>query len=1099
MIPPTNFYKTMLLSKQISMKWRLTVALLCATIGSYGFEITNQTVEYSETPLGLDVRLPRFGWQMQSDRQGTRQSAYQLVVRDESGTTVWDSGRCEGNSSLGIKYAGQPLTASTRYDWMLTVWDDNGGQQQKTSWFETGLFSERDTDPIWEGAAWIGGDEHARAFYGQYLPVFRICYDVRMEKGCRSASFLYGANDHRLMDANKNILGVENARDASYIRIELTDKRLNVYRVGYQTTDKADQPIKTFELKDFNPTAVHHIEIASLSGTTDIELDGTKIGSVELNPIGKGGDYIAFPIVGDIGYSTPKGQTATFSNVEIRNWRLPRNILSTHEGMTIKGDTRLLTPQETGQTVLRTLFQTQKPLRKARLYVTARGEYDLTLNGQRITEDYQNPGMTQYNRTQMYQTYDLTAFMNKGNNELRATLGEGWWSGGLSYDLSNWNFFGDRQSLLAKLVVTYDDGTTQTITTNPETWEFTTDGPVRYGSLFQGEVYDARREDIATWRPAVVVPLEGVISHDKNFWPTPDDYSYCRLIAQIGKPVRPYTTMTAQSVSEVRPGVYVYDMGQNMPGVPCVTFNGLDAGTTVRMRFAEVRYPDLPAYNDNVGMVMMENIRAAMAQDTYIAKGNGEETYQPRHTYHGYRYIEITGIPVALPLSQVKGIVLSSIDKFCASYSTSDSLLNRLFENVKWSSLANVFSIPTDCPQRNERMGWSGDLSVFSPAMSYLFNGAQFLNRHLLALRDTQEPDDAFPAIAPIGGGFGGPLWQSVGIVMPWQCYQQYHDLEALRAHYPAMKRYMDMMLRKRIDPNDGHYITTGDWGELGDWLGFEMNKTDKPLLFDSYLAYELGLMSQMARALGYEADADGYQQAYEQRVAYINSHYFLTLPDAQTPCAVPLALGIVSAQNRPALSERLATTVSSPRTGDDGKTYPPYSLTTGFAGCSWISLALSDNGYTAEAYRQLLSRQFPSFLYPVTQGATTIWERLNSMTHQDGFGGNNSMNSFNHYAFGSVANWLMQRSLGIARDESSPGFQHFILRPEPDPTGTLQYARGHYDSMYGRIESSWSRQADGTVRYEFTIPANTSATLRLPGRDAVELTSGHHQITSRP
>ena len=248
-----------------------------------------QTVEYSETPLGLDVRQPRFGWQMQSDRQGARQTAYQLVVQDESGTTVWDSGRCEGYGSQGIKYAGRPLTASTRYDWTLTVWDDNGGQQQKTSWFETGLFSERDTDPIWEGAAWIGGDEHARAFYGQYLPVFRICYDVRMEKGCRSASFLYGANDHRLMDANKNILGVENAKDASFIRIELTDKQLNVYRVGYKATDKADQPIKTFKLKDFDPAATHHIEIASLSGTTDIELDGGKIGSVELNSIGRGG------------------------------------------------------------------------------------------------------------------------------------------------------------------------------------------------------------------------------------------------------------------------------------------------------------------------------------------------------------------------------------------------------------------------------------------------------------------------------------------------------------------------------------------------------------------------------------------------------------------------------------------------------------------------------------------------------------------------------------------------------------------------------------------------------------------------------------------
>ena len=1083
-----GLYKTMMTA----------AAIILSATTAFGFEIKKQTVEYSETPLGIDARQPRFGWQMQSEREGARQTAYQLVVRDENGATVWDSGRKDSGVSLGITYAGQPLSASTRYQWALTVWDDQGVQQQKTFWFETGLLTERDTDAAWEGARWIGGDENSRVFYSQYLPVFRICYDVRLDKGCRSASFLYGGNDHRLMDANKNILGVENAKDASFIRIELTEKSLNVYRTGYTPQDKADVPFKTFELKGLDTKATHHIEIASKTGITDIELDGQAIGTVELNPIGRGGDYIAFPMVGDIGYSTPKGQTATFSNVEIRNWRLPRHLLASHEGMTIKGATRLLTPEETGQTTLRTIFQTQKPIRKARLYVTARGEYDLTLNGQRISEDYLNPGLTQYNRTHLYQTYDLTPYLHSGSNELRATLGEGWWSGALSYDPANWNFFGDRQSLLAKLAVTYEDGTTKTIVTNPETWEYTTDGPVRYGSLFQGEVYDARKEEIASWKKAVEIPLEGIISHEKNSWPTPDDYSHFRLTAQTGQPVRPYTTLTAQSVTEVRPGVFVYDMGQNMPGVPRVTFQGLPAGTTVRMRFAEVKYPDLPAYQANVGMVMMENIRAAMAQDTYIAKGSGQEVYQPRHTYHGYRYVEITGIPKALPLEHVKGVVLSSIGQFTADYQTSDTVLNRLFENVKWSSLANVFSVPTDCPQRNERMGWSGDLSVFSPAMSYLFDGTQFLSRHLTALRDTQKDDGAFADIAPIGGGFGGPLWQSVGIVMPWQSYQQYNDLASLREHYPAMKRYMEMMMKERIDPADGHYRTTGDWGELGDWLGFEMKKTDNALLFDSYLAYELRLMGKMAQALGYEADAKAFEKAYTDRTAYINSHYFETLPDAQTPCAVPLALGVIDEQHKPILGKRLAETVSTERTGDDGKTYPAHSLMTGFAGCSWISLALSDCGYTEAAYRQLLNREFPSWLYPVTQGATTIWERLNSMTHKDGFGSNNSMNSFNHYAFGSVANWLMQRSLGIARDESSPGFQHFILRPEADPTGTLEYARGYYDSMYGRIESSWHRQADGSITYEFTIPANTSATLLLPGKEAEELKAGHHKRGER-
>lgn len=1092
--------------------WFSVIALIWCVIGTtpcYGYQVKNLTVEYEETPLGIDANPIRFGWQMQSSEQGAAQSAYQLVVTNEQGREMWNSGQVKERASQGITYHGQPLQPTTRYHWTVCVWNEKGEQQEASSWFETGLMADSDQSPAWSGARWIGGGEEAKAFYSQYLPVFRISYDVTLGKRCQSASFLYGANDQRLMDRNKNILGVCNAKDASYIRIELTVQQLNIYRVGYVPTDKADVPFASFPINSLDVAKTHHIEIASLSGTTDILLDGSKLGTVGLNPAGKGGDYTAFPVVGDIGYSVPKGQTAFFTHVEIHNWRQPRNLLSSHQGMTVKGKTEIFTPRETGQTVLRTAFKlAEKAVSKARLYISARGEYDLTLNGQRISEDYLNPGMTQYEKTLFYQTYDVTPYINKdnempeghsqGKNEIRATLGEGWWSGGLSYDMANWNFFGDRQSLIAKLVVTYEDGTVQTVVSDPASWEYSTEGPVRYGSLFQGEIYDARLQEIAQWKPAVEVPLEGVISHEKNMWPTPDDYSQFRLIAQIGKPVRPYSILTAQSVKEVRPGVWIYDMGQNMPGVPRLTFSNLPAGTEVKMRFAEVCYPDLPAYHENVGMVMMENIRAAMAQDIYIAQGSEREIFQPRHTYHGYRYVEITGLPKALPLEAVQGVVLSSIDRFTAHYETSDTLLNRLFENVKWSSLANVFSIPTDCPQRNERMGWSGDLSVFSPAVSYIFNGAQFLNRHLLALRNTQASDGTFAAIAPIGGGFGGPLWQSVGIVMPWQSYLQYGDMEAVRQHYPAMKQYIELMIRTRIDSVDGHFIKGAGWGELGDWLGFEMSKTDNIMLFDCYLTYELGLMQKMALAINYQEDAERYAQIRRQRIAYINAHYFSPMPVSQTSLAVPLALGVVDKNHLPTVGQQLAEAVASERIGDNGKTYPPYSLTTGFAGCSWISLALSDTGHSSEAYRQLLNRHFPSWLYPVTQGATTIWERLNSMTHEDGFGGNNSMNSFNHYAFGSVANWLMQRSIGIARDENTPGFQHFILRPEVDPTGTLQFARGHYDSLYGRIESSWQRNADGTITYCFTIPANTSATFLLPGQKPQELTAGKYVFSGK-
>ena len=359
-------------------------------------------------------------------------------------------------------------------------------------------------------------------------------------------------------------------------------------------------------------------------------------------------------------------------------------------------------------------------------------------------------------------------------------------------------------------------------------------------------------------------------------------------------------------------------------------------------------------------------------------------------------------------------------------------------------------------------------------------------------------------------------MWQSVGIVAPYQSYVQYNDLEAIREHYPAMKAYIEMVLRKYIDPVQGHFRGNDSPGDLGDWLGFEVQKNDNSLIFDSYLAYELALMERMAKALGETADAAYYAQQRAKRIDFINTYYIDPSTgetvgtgfgeehssfmggkygpkrkgvkiDTQTSYAIPLALGIVKESIKERFTQQLVNTVTRESVGDDGKRYPSYSLMTGFVGTPWITWALSENGRVEEAYRLLTNTGYPSWLYPVTQGATSIWERLNSMTREDGFGGNNSMNSFNHYAFGSVTNWLMQRSLGIARDEERPGFQYFYLQPLADPTGALQYAKGHYDSPYGRIESGWEVTADGVI-YRFVVPANTQATLRLPAKDLTSI-----------
>lgn len=435
----------------------------------------------------------------------------------------------------------------------------------------------------------------------------------------------------------------------------------------------------------------------------------------------------------------------------------------------------------------------------------------------------------------------------------------------------------------------------------------------------------------------------------------------------------------------------------------------------------------------------------------------------------------------------------------------SPSNVIKLWENITWSSYANFMSIPTDCPQRNERLGWAGDISVFSRTASYLADVSQFLRRYLRSMRDVQREDGRFPDIAPLGGGFGGVLWGSAGITVPWECYQQYGDKVLLNEHYDSMKRYISYIQNETIDPKTNLLVQYRAWGDLCDWLGLEDSRNDKSLLWEAYFIYDLELMHKIATILGKTADAEWYRKLHSTRKTFFNETYIQpgtcktffsafipekkgTLVDTQTSYVLPLVFGIIDEGNKPQFINNLIETITRENKTEKGRLCPSYSLMTGFIGTAWISKALSDNGFSDVAYKLLQQTSYPSWLYSVEQGATTIWERLNSYTHEDGFGGNNRMNSFNHYSFGAVGAWMYNRSLGIERDENFPGFKHFVLRPEVDTTGGMTYAKGYYDSMYGRIESSWKQEDDKTV-YQFTVPANTTARLYLPAVSVKKIT----------
>lgn len=1165
--------------------------------------LTQLQVEYRHHPMGIDVAQPRFGWQIQATagERGVVQTAFRLEVRNGAGQAVWDTGRTEGGQAVGIRYSGAPLQATTRYTWALTVWTQHGPPMTATSWFETGLMDSKPGSPAWAGAQWIGGSDDDLVLYAPYLAIFDLSYTITIAPGSTRGSFVFGANDSRLMDRFKNTYQIASPRNGSYIKLELDvsavdgsphgTARLNVYRVGYAPADDGTRPFQSFVLPSTlidatNRHRAHAIGIQSAFGQITISVDGRTdleppaeprdtaggptagagrprsraSNTINLNPLGAGWDYLPFGMLCDIGFSAAPGQHVRFRDVTVRHTRKPGHVLfaedlvsSSYTGIFSKdvgagfqvGDGTysldggaagvfvVRDPSRNAMPMLRTSFRTaSKRIVSGRLYVTARGIYEVHINGQRVGDDYYNPGLSQFNVTHYYQTYDVTRMLVNGANAMGAMLGEGWWSGLLSFG-AIWNHFGDRQSILAKLVVTYADGTSETVTTNDRTWRYHGDGPIVYSSLDFGEVYDARREravrgwstpgyDDTSWHRAIEVPLEGTTfsGDETGFGGTRTSLNFDRvsLVGQVGDTAGVYRRLSAKTVREVRPGVFVYDLGQNIVGVPRITIPNGRPGTTVTLRFAEMLYPDLPESGKNVGMIMTENYRAALSTDVYTLKA-GPQVFQPRFTSHGFQYIEVTGLDRALPLTSVEGLAISSVRNVTADYRTSNPKVNQLWSNLVWSNVDNFLTVPTDCPQRNERMGWSGDINVFSRTATYLSNANQFLTRHLQAMRDVQGADGRFTDIAPVGGGFGGLLWGSAGIVVPWETYLQYDDRAVLEQHYPAMTAYINF-LERSISPATGFSRDA----MLGDWLGPQNDKLGSPFLATAYHAYDLGIMAKIATVLGKTDDAARFAALYERRRAFFNTTFVnadkrtvatgvsgfgggprsaqagaepvFRLADTQTSYAVGLGMGLFTDDLVPHVSTRLAESVTRENVDDAGVTRPAYSLMTGFIGTAWISKALSDAGYSDLAYRQLQTRTYPSWLYAVDQGATTIWERLNGYTIENGFGGNNSMNSFNHYSFGAVGQWMLAHSLGIQRGQ--PGFKSFVLKPEPDPTGGMTFAEGHYDSVYGRISSGW--RLDGpALRYTAVVPPNTSATLYLPAASLEAITESGIEIRQAP
>lgn len=1061
-------------------------------------EITRLTTEYMDRPMGIDVKQPVFGWQMQSDRYGAAQTAYRIVTATskenlENGTYTYDSGTVNSPTSVCIKYNGPELAPCTRYYWQVLVTDERGKvHESPASWFETGLMGG-----LWGNAMWIASNKMQLS---PYRFDYAIEYDVETAKP-GPAKFIFGAPQEDCYvfvmldtrDSAKVMLG-----NALYNK-ETVQHTLNVSNI----------------IPPADATKKHHIRLEVRGGgnyDVKVSLDGRVISQGNQTSINCMRDSIGRPqarLFG-IGYRQPQGFDAVFSNIKLLNYKWDNLVLNSDpKTYNAKGDNKAvlwMPGSDVNAPIMRKNVNVGKEVKRARLYATARGAYWFYINGQRVGDGYLNPGWTDFRHRIMYNTYDVTQMLRQGNNALGIELGHGWFCDDFGWAGAMWgDQYGYKPSALAMIKVEYTDGTNETFVTD-NTWKVYNGGPLYVNNLYHGVIYDAQREvdgwkepgfNDAAWEKVAILP------------PPP---ASTEIQGYVGLEIKNNITLTAKKMTRIG-NRFIYDMGQNFAGVPRLKNMKGRKGQTITIHFAEMLYPEtVPEnprapltrehYERNKGQMYMDNYRSAISTDYYTFRGAPEgETFEPPFTQHGYRYVSIDGLDEPLPLEDVEGIVLESVGEQISRYETSNADINQLFSNIVWGQRGNFLAVPTDCPQRDERLGWTGDADVFCRTSTYNMMTGPFFNRWFYTLRD-QKSDNGdvggyYPSLggtkegAPRSGFERGCGWSDVTITVPWEMYQQYGDLGFVERHYGAMKDYMKFL---ESQAKDYIYPDAFYWG---DWLA--PMPTNISMLSTAYFGYDARLMREMAKALGKTDDAVYYDKLYRNISRAFCNYFFdsegYTIEgnhegtprmDTQTSYLLPLAfLELPEDLQQKAVKHLLEAIERS-----------NYHLQTGFLGTPLLCNVLSNFGHNDIAYRLYTQTEYPSWLFPVKQGATTMWERWNSYTIKEGFG-EVSMNSFNHYAYGAIEEWIMSHNLGIQRDENRPGYKHILMQPKIDDT--FSFVKGGFRSVYGDISSAWEIKPSGT-EIEFTIPANTTATFTLPvsSMDNLKLKKGKKGVSSK-
>jgi alpha-L-rhamnosidase len=813
------------------------------------------------------------------------------------------------------------------------------------------------------------------------------------------------------------------------------------------------------------------------------------------------------------------------------------------------------------------------PVSEARLYLSALGVYDAYVNGRRVsvpqgdgtTYEFLPPGWTNYDTTVNYFTYDVTDLVTDSSRvSLAAVLGNGWYNGRISENSTYYSADGNPLALKAKLLIRYADGSTQTIVTAPgDDWRATDTGSYRADDLYDGQTYDARKElpgwtangfDASTWATveehapfpdAQLVAHPGESARLMSEWDrTPHSVTvYTGVTGQDGSangrgrivvdPARTVTDPTRAATASVtlHPGdTAVIDLGQNLVGVPRYTLRG-PAGAQVAVKPGEMLNDDSTGADGPVGSVYRANLRTAEATSTYILKGDpAGETHQDSLTFYGFRYVSVTTTET-VTLTELTGRVATSALHDIGSVTTDDTDVNQLISNVRWGQRGNYLWIPTDCPQRDERLGWTGDTQLFAPTGLYNTDAVVYLSHFQDTLIDSQRVYGAdgaqFTWVAP-GHRYSQALpasgWADCGVVVPWTVWQMSGDTTIIDRSWTAMTRYLDWIRHRTGD------AYAGQGAIFGDWLAFQITSTQ--LISDVYYGHSTRLMADMARATGRTAEASAYDELFAHIKRAFITKYLTTDPDTgritvrsslgdppphtpgnstgkteddtQTALLWILELRFYDTelQHRQLvtlLADNIGNSVAYKAAHPDSTRveYAENTLSVGFLGVNVIAPVLTDEGRVDLAYRLLHQKAMPSWLYSVANGATTVWERWNSYSKENGFGPVD-MNSFNHYAYGAIMEWMYESMVGIARDPAHPGFKHFFLRPHIDPTGRITRVTGSHISPYGEIVSEWTAR-DGKLTYRAVVPANSTATLRIPTSDPSTVREGRTPLAETP